>query len=78
MSDLEIKEDVNEGISGSESILDPVNEHDEPRKAINAMSWSLGMKIYYTAIPCFLAFLMYVLNHPESMLYSPADQVIIN
>ncbi|KAK4062661.1 uncharacterized protein Triagg1_9779 [Trichoderma aggressivum f. europaeum] len=27
-------------------------------KAINATSWSLGMKIYQTAIPCFLAFLI--------------------
>jgi hypothetical protein len=35
-----------------------VDERDEPRKAVNASSWSLGLKIYHTAIPCFLAFLM--------------------
>jgi hypothetical protein len=56
------KEDVNERKSNSESSSGLGNEHHEPRKAIDAMNWSLGMKIYHTAIPCFLAFLMYVLE----------------
>ncbi|KAI5455590.1 major facilitator superfamily domain-containing protein [Mariannaea sp. PMI_226] len=33
-------------------------EKEDNSKAINAMSWSLGMKIYHTVIPCFLAFLI--------------------
>lgn len=44
MSDPEMQKDV---------------DKSDNSKAINATSWSLGMKIYHTAIPCFLAFLMY-------------------
>ncbi|UKZ52488.1 hypothetical protein TrVGV298_006265 [Trichoderma virens] len=33
-------------------------DKSDSSKAINATSWSLGMKIYHTAIPCFLAFLI--------------------
>lgn len=50
MSDLEMQKDVDKGDSIK---ADSIN-------AINATSWSLGMKIYHTAIPCFLAFLMFV------------------
>ena len=57
MSAPEIEKGVNQRNSGS-SNLSPVNERHEPRETIDAMSWSLGMKIYHTAIPCFLAFLM--------------------
>ncbi|KAK5287360.1 hypothetical protein LTR43_010194 [Exophiala xenobiotica] len=52
------KEDVDERKSNSESSSGLGNEDHEPRKAIDAMNWSLGMKIYHTAIPCFLAFLI--------------------
>ncbi len=57
MSNIEIKEDVNERNS-PESTSSPGNERHEHGQAINAMNWSLGMKLYHTAIPCFLAFLM--------------------
>ncbi|KAL6791122.1 major facilitator superfamily domain-containing protein [Trichoderma sp. SZMC 28013] len=43
MSDPEMQKDV---------------DKSDNSKAINATSWSLGMKIYHTAIPCFLAFLI--------------------
>lgn len=43
MSDPEIQKDVDKSDSS---------------KTINAMSWSLGLKLYHTVIPCFLAFLM--------------------
>ena len=58
MSDTELEKGVDESTSGSPSTSDQVDEHHEPRKAANATSWSLGWKIYHTAIPCFLAFLM--------------------
>lgn len=55
-----IKEDASDITSGGNSIeLGPVNGVEKPpRKAINAMNWPLWMKIYHTAIPCFLAFLI--------------------
>jgi hypothetical protein len=55
MSDTQIKEGVNQGDAGLEAMSVPIKE---PRKAINAINWSLGLKIYHSAIPCFLAFLM--------------------
>jgi hypothetical protein len=51
MSDAEIESGLDK------STVDDGQRH-EPRKAINATNWSLGLKIYHTAIPCFLAFLM--------------------
>jgi hypothetical protein len=56
--DIDIENGFNKRDSGPPSTLGPVNERYEPHKAITAMSWSLGMKIYHTAVPCFLAFLM--------------------
>lgn len=60
MSDIGIKEAVGQSNSGSASIFSPDDEPNQPRRAATsaAMSWSLGTKIYHTAIPCFLAFLM--------------------
>ncbi|KAK4947623.1 hypothetical protein LTR10_013569 [Elasticomyces elasticus] len=58
MSNTELKDDVNDRNSRSESISSPGIERHEARKAINAMNWSPEMKIYHTAIPCFLAFLI--------------------
>ncbi|OJJ45978.1 hypothetical protein ASPZODRAFT_67518 [Penicilliopsis zonata CBS 506.65] len=48
MSDIEVEDGNKRNSEGQ--ILDP--------NAINAINWSLGMKIYHTAIPCFLAFLI--------------------
>ncbi|OQU97896.1 hypothetical protein CLAIMM_03763 isoform 4 [Cladophialophora immunda] len=58
MSEVVVEKGASGRNSGSSSTSGSANERDEPRKAINAMSWSLGMKIYHTAIPCFLAFLI--------------------
>lgn len=58
MSDTEIDNGINKGNSASPLTLGPVNERKKPRKAINATRWSLGMKVYHTAVPCFLAFVM--------------------
>lgn len=77
MSDTEVEKGVNKRNSGSSPALGPFNERHEPRKAINAISWSLGMKLYHTIIPCSLAFLMWVLNTLGRTLYTSADQVII-
>ena len=49
---------IQSGTSASPSPLGLDNERHETHKKIDAMSWSLGMRIYHTAIPCFLAFLM--------------------
>lgn len=67
MSDIETKlsEDP-------EPAVGPYNGKNEPGKtkaAINATNWSLAMKIYHTAIPCFLAFLMYVLSPANERRY---------
>ena len=58
ISGPDIEKAVDEIISGSTSTSGPVDERNKPRKAIDAMSWTLKWKIYHTAIPCFLAFLM--------------------
>ncbi|QGA18471.1 hypothetical protein EYB26_006156 [Talaromyces marneffei] len=58
MSDIEMNGDFNEIKSYSGSIVGTVSGRNEPRKAINAINWSFGLKIYHTAIPCFLAFLI--------------------
>jgi hypothetical protein len=58
MSNTDIENGVNKRNSDPRPTLGPINERHEPRKAMNATSWSLGMKIYHTAVPCFLAFLM--------------------
>ncbi|OAP61342.1 hypothetical protein AYL99_03545 [Fonsecaea erecta] len=78
MSETEIEMGVDKSNSDSLSALGSVNKRHEPPEAINALSWSLGVKIYHTAVPCFLCFLMYVLNHPKSISYTPADLVTIN
>lgn len=57
MSDIEMNA-LNEIKSYSEATVGTMSGHNEPRKAINAINWSFGVKIYHTAIPCFLAFLM--------------------
>lgn len=57
------KPDIEEGFDSSSNMAPPIALADDcpkVRKPIDAESWSLGMKIYHTAIPCFLAFLMYV------------------
>ena len=58
MSDTDIEKSVDENTRSSPPTSGQVDEPHEPRKAANATSWSLGLKIYHTAIPCFLAFLM--------------------
>lgn len=62
MSDTGIEKDVAERSSGLQSTLDPVEDRHASRQAVNATNWSLASKIYHTAIPCFLAFLMWVLK----------------
>jgi hypothetical protein len=58
MSDVAILDEVDKPNGVPLSTLPPANEVHEPHKAINARNWSAGMKLYHTAIPCFLAFLM--------------------
>lgn len=59
MPDIENAPDVDkENGDSSRNLDDPVNDGHEPRKVIDAMNWSVWMKLYHTAIPCFLAFLM--------------------
>lgn len=58
MSDIELNEELNEVKSYPGEAVGTVSGNNEPRKAINAINWSVGMKIYHSAIPCFLAFLM--------------------
>lgn len=58
MSDTDIEIGVNNKDSDSSLPSGPVEKRREPRKAINATSWSIGMKLYHTAVPCFLSFVM--------------------
>lgn len=59
MSDIEMNAESNIINSYLESKVGSiVRGGNEPRKAINAINWSVGLKVYHTAIPCFLAFLM--------------------
>jgi hypothetical protein len=58
MSDLEMNEELTEVKSYPGETVGTGSGRNEPRKAINAINWSFGMKLYHTAIPCFLAFLM--------------------
>jgi hypothetical protein len=60
MSDVEIEKGADDNNGGSLSTPSPADQQHTPHKAINAPDWTLGMKIYHTAIPCFLAFLMCV------------------
>lgn len=57
MSDIEMNA-LNETKRYSDATERTMVDQNEPRKAINAINWSFGLKIYHTAIPCFLAFLM--------------------
>ncbi|KAH8692076.1 putative MFS polyamine transporter [Talaromyces proteolyticus] len=50
-----------------------IDEHHEPPKAVEATSWSLGSKIYHTAIPCFLAFLITL----SSSITTPASSSLM-
>lgn len=34
------------------------HEHEVSHKTMNAGDWSMSLKIYHTAIPCFLSFLV--------------------
>ncbi|KAL4781282.1 major facilitator superfamily domain-containing protein [Aspergillus varians] len=52
MSDAEVENGVEKTPNA------PVDEDYEPRNATNVTTWSLASKIYHTAIPCFLAFLI--------------------
>ncbi|KAF3395222.1 Polyamine transporter 4 [Talaromyces pinophilus] len=58
MSDLEMNEELTEVKSYPGETVGTGSGRNEPRKAINAINWSFGMKLYHTAIPCFLAFLI--------------------
>lgn len=58
MLDTEIEKGLDESTRSPPSTSGQVDECHEPRKAANTTSWSLSLKIYHTAIPCFLAFLM--------------------
>jgi len=62
MSNTELEDGIDKENSDSSSNLAAANGAQEPQplkgKAINAQSWSLGMKYYHTAVPCFLSFVM--------------------
>lgn len=58
MSDTDIENDAIKRNENSTLALSLDNEPHEPQTTMKAIDWSLGMKIYHTAVPCFLAFLM--------------------